>query len=168
MKKSKAKSGNTARKTRSGNPAQEKRGMSRRDLLTSVQIWGLGAAVVAGAGWFGVGEVCASVRNHDLSRIGQGVATVVQIHDPQCTQCLALQRETQDALDAFGEHELQYVIANIRSDEGRAFARSHNVGHVTLILFDGAGNPRNVLVGPNQADRLERAFRRHVDRYSGS
>lgn len=140
--------------------------MSRRDLIANLQYAAIGAAVLGGGGWFAVGEVCASVRDHDLSRIGQGVPTVVQIHDPQCPQCLALQSETQAALQAFDADELHYVIANIRSAEGRAFARAHGVEHVTLMLFDGEGRPQQVLSGLNQADRLERAFRRHLERAS--
>jgi len=137
-------------------------GVSRRDILASAQTWAIAAAVLGGASWFAVDEVCASVRDHDLSRIGQGVAMVVQIHDPQCPQCIALQNEALNALSAFDDDELQYVIANIRSSAGQAFARSHGAGHVTLILFDGEGNRRDVLVGQNSAEALERIFRRHV------
>ena len=120
----------------------------------------LALAILGGAGWFVTEEVRATVQEHDLSKLGNGVATVVQVHDPQCPKCVALQRETRDALDSFADDELQLLVANIRTDEGRAFARKHRVAHVTLILFDGKGERRHTLTGPNSAENLEPVFRR--------
>ena len=122
------------------------------------------AVAAAGVGgWYLVAEVRAGLREEDLSQIGNGIPAVVQIHDPQCPHCRALQRETRDALAAFDDGDLQYLIANIRTPEGRRFATTHGVGHVTLLLFDGAGERRDVLVGANTSEHLERAFHRHLD-----
>lgn len=141
---------------------------SRRDFLRKVRNGGIALAVVGGGSWYLVDTVRASMREHDLSRIGNGVPTVVQIHDPQCPQCVALQRETRDALCEFDGGQLQYVIANIRSPEGRQLATTHRVGHVTLLLFDPAGERRATLSGPKDADYLVAAFRRHVTRYGNT
>ena len=119
-------------------------------------------AVVGIVGWHLVEEVRATAREHDLSQLGNGTATVVQIHDPRCPTCKALQRETRIAINAFDPNEIQYLVANIRTSEGRTFARAHRVGHVTLLLFDGNGKRRDTLVGLNTAKKLERLFRRHV------
>ncbi len=108
------------------------------------------------------------MREQDLTQIGNGNPTIVQIHDPQCSQCVALQREARDALCEIGDANLQYVVANIRSTEGRQLAAAHGVGHVTLILFDGEGKRRRVLAGPNKRDYLTVAFRRHLKRYGKS
>ena len=121
-------------------------------------------AVVGAVGWYLAGEVRATNREHDLSRLGNGIATVVQIHDPRCPTCRALQRETRDAIESFGPGEIQYLVANIRSAEGRAFASVHRVGHVTLLLFDGQGKRRDTLNGRYTAEALERVFRQHVER----
>ena len=134
----------------------------RRDLFRKVASGGLVLAAVGGVGWYFVEEVRATIREEDLSQIGNGIPAVVQIHDPQCPTCRALQSEVRDALEAFDSAELQYLVANIRSDEGRRLANAHGVGHVTLLLFDGAGERREVLAGPNSASYLERAFRRHI------
>ncbi len=136
--------------------------VQRRAFLNTLQFGALGVIAVGGLGWFVASEVQANAREHDLSRIGNGIPAVVQIHDPQCPRCTALQREARDALDAFDSAELQYIVANIRTSEGRAFAGQHQVGHVTLLLFDGNGQRRRVLAGPNQAATLERAFRAHL------
>ena len=137
-------------------------GRSRRDILRRI---GGGAAVVAalgGAGWYLVEEVQATIREGDLSRIGNGIPTVVQIHDPQCSRCAALQREARRAMSGFGDDELQFVVANIRTSEGSALARANGVGHVTLLLFDGNGKRNGTLVGNNSSDYLEEIFRRHI------
>jgi len=137
---------------------------SRRDLFRKVGTGALALAVVGGVSWYFVEDVKATIREEDLTRIGQGIPTIVQIHDPQCSRCVALQRETRSAMDAFEDDELQFLVANIRSDKGRRLANEHGVGHVTLLLFDGKGEVLNVLVGNKDSDVLERAFRRHVTR----
>jgi hypothetical protein len=145
-----------------GDPSSE--GSSRRDLLLKARNGLIAVAVIGGAGWYMVEEVRAVNREQDLSMLGNGVATVVQIHDPQCPKCTALQREARDAMDGFEASEIQFLVANIRTDEGRGFARKHGVGHVTLLLFDGKGKRLDTLVGPNTAKNLERVFRRHISR----
>lgn len=169
MKRQKHKVKRRKEQKASGAPGAEKprNTPNRRDFLRKVGSGALVTAAVGGVGWYFVEEVMATVREGDLSRIGNGTPAVVQIHDPQCSQCLALQRETRKALAAFDDEELQYLVANIRSEEGRRLANAHGVRHVTLLLFDGTGQRRDVLVGSNRSDYLEHAFRRHLAR-SGS
>jgi len=90
-----------------------------------------GASVVAGIGLFSVNAVQATVAEHDLTRVGTGTPTIVQIHDPQCSLCTALQRETRRALRDLPEGALTYLIANIRNEDGAAFANRHGQPHVT-------------------------------------
>jgi len=137
---------------------------NRRLFLRRARNGAVAVGLISGAAWLVAEEVSASVQEHNLSRIGNGIASVVQIHDPQCPKCIALQRETREALGAFEDGELQYLIANIRSDEGRQFATRQGVQHVTLMLFDADGKRRSVFAGPNRAQDLERIFRNHVDR----
>lgn len=138
---------------------------SRRDVLGLVRTWGVVAALAAGGGWYLVDEVMATISEQDLTKIGNGTPTIVQIHDPQCSRCIALQKETRKALAAFDSDELQYVVANIRSEKGRALATANGVGHVTLLFFDGAGQRRQVLHGPSHRDYLEMMFRKHVEQF---
>ncbi|MEM7522983.1 MAG: hypothetical protein AAF360_04320, partial [Pseudomonadota bacterium] len=104
-----------------------------------------------------------SLIEHDLTRIGDGVPTVVQIHDPNCGLCRELQRETREALRAFDADQLRYVVANTTTPEGRRLAQVHGVSHVTLLLFDGAGKRRQTLRGVAESAILEDAFRRHLN-----
>ncbi len=140
----------------------------RRGFLNRFGNSALAVAAVGGLGWYVVSEVRAGIEEADLSKIGSGKPTIVQIHDPQCPTCQALQREVRAALDQFEDGELQYLVANIRQDKGQRFASKHGVPHVTLLLFDGAGEHRQTLSGPNTAENLERAFRRHLGRQTQS
>ena len=136
---------------------------SRRGFLKTLRNGTLAAVVVGGGGWYLVREVSAGIRERDLSQIGNGTPTIVQIHDPQCPTCRALQRETRKALAEFDAGELQYLVADINSAEGRQLATAHGVGHVTLLLFDAEGQRRDVLVGANTSETLTLVFRRHLD-----
>ena len=144
-------------------PAPKSGDVSRRNVLGLARNWGLVAVLAAGGGWYLVDEVMATISEQDLTKIGNGIPSVVQIHDPQCSRCIALQKETRKALKAFGGDELQYLVANIRSEKGRALATANGVGHVTLLLFDGQSKRQHVLHGPSHRDYLEMMFRKHVE-----
>ncbi len=138
---------------------------ARRVFLQKIRNGAVATLVVGTGGWFLIGKVRATMREQDLTQIGNGNPTVVQIHDPQCSQCVALQRETRDALCDIGSTDLQYVVANIRSAEGRQLAAAHGVGNVTLLLFDGEGKRRGILTGPNTKAYLTDMFRSHLKRH---
>lgn len=134
--------------------------LSRRALLGRIGTGAVGVVALGGAGIWGIGHVQAINAEHDLSRLGQGVPVVVQVHDPQCPVCNALQDETRDALRDFDVQGVLYLIANIRTPEGSDFAARHGVPHVTLLLFDSSGRLRETLRGPHRADELRPAFAR--------
>ena len=138
---------------------------SRRAFLRKLRNGGIVAAVVGGGGWFAVRDVQATIREHDLSRIGNGMPTVVQIHDPECPTCAALQREARDAACTVGEAKVQFLVANIRTPKGRALAQAHGVAHVTLLLLDGNGQRQGVLTGLRQSEELVNAFLGHAARF---
>ncbi len=140
--------------------------ISRRDALKKIRNWGIIGVLTAGGGWYLAEDVMATMAEQDLSRVGNGKPTVVQIHDPQCNQCLALQSETRSALETIEDGSLQYVVANIRTAEGRAFAAANRVGHVTLLLFDANGKRTNVLTGHRSSAMLAATFRSHVGRFA--
>ncbi|MEL6840180.1 MAG: hypothetical protein AAFP85_12875 [Pseudomonadota bacterium] len=120
------------------------------------------AGVVGVGGLLTANTVMATMAEHDLTRVGQGVPTIVQVHDPQCTSCQELQRETRAALKAFDEADLQYAVANITSAAGADFANMYGAPHVTLLLFDGAGELRGTLNGVRARNELQTAFERLV------
>ena len=161
---SKRKQGNVSGARPAEPSAPRKRTLSRRDLLQNIGFGVVGIGIVGGGGWYLARSVHAGIVEADLSRLGNGIPTVVQIHDPDCPQCRALQREAREALRDFDDSEIQYLVANIRQPDGRALAAAHGVGHVTLLLFDGSGRRRGTLVGQNSSEILRFEFRRLIQR----
>lgn len=136
-------------------------GLSRRKMIRGAGFGALALIAGGGGGYAGVGMYRQYMREHDLAQIGQGKPTVVQVHDPQCPTCTALQRQTRRAMKQFGECDLLYLVADITQPEGQVFARRHNVPHVTLVLLDGAGQVVQVLSGMRQRAELEPILMAH-------
>lgn len=143
-------------------PARPRRKMSRREWLATWKLGLAAAAVLGGGGYLVAGRVMAGIAEGDLSRIGNGTPAIVQVHDPGCPSCLALQNAARDALCEFDAEEIQYLVANLDLPEGRRFAARHGAGRVTLLLFDGTGRMRRIITGRHSAEELERAFRGHL------
>ncbi|MEL6980558.1 MAG: hypothetical protein AAGM38_18085 [Pseudomonadota bacterium] len=132
----------------------------RRALLRLRDYSVIGAAAAFGVWWL-VDDVQAYRQERDLSEIGAGVASIVQVHDPNCSLCAALQRETRAALRGFDDERLRFRIADITTPEGAAFAQRHRAGHVTLLLFDREGAMIQILSGSRPRAALAREFARH-------
>ncbi|MEM9574664.1 MAG: thioredoxin family protein [Pseudomonadota bacterium] len=132
---------------------------SRRDFMGNAATYGLGAAALGGIGYWAVDSVIAGIAEGDISRIGNGVPSVVQIHDPQCSVCARLMRQTRNALDNFDDGELQFLVANIKSGEGRELAAKYGVPHVTLLLFNKVGRHVHTISGVQSSDVLTPLFR---------
>jgi hypothetical protein len=153
-----------ARKRRQAEKA-EAMPVERRSVLRLMGFGVLGLAGFGGAGYAGYGMVQRHQAEHDLSRIGQGKPAVVQVHDPNCPTCTALQRETRRAMAQFGECDLIYLVADINQAAGQVFARRHNVPHVTLVLLDGQGRAVEVLSGMRSRAELRPLLAAHVESY---
>ncbi|MBW4707483.1 thioredoxin family protein [Roseobacter sp. YSTF-M11] len=136
-------------------------GLARRDMLKLARNGAIGAVLVSGGGYFALGSFQAYAAEHDLTRLGQGKPVVVQVHDPQCPTCTALQKQARRALKSFGECDLVYLIADITTPEGRAFAVRHGVGNVTLLLFDGQGGLHQTVQGLHDSNQLDAIFQAH-------
>ena len=164
--KKKAKQRPRQEANRNTGPAAKVSEKSKRAGLTSLRNWGILVAVAAAGIWYLVQDVTATMAEHDLSRIGNGIPAVVQIHDQSCTSCVALQREARDAMRGFEDGELQYLVADLKSPAGKNLAAAHGVSNVTLVLFDGDGRRRKILAGPSTSELLGHYFRSHATRYS--
>ena len=154
---------NSARNASSENSKRAKPGAN--DILAITRSWGILVVIAMGIVWYTVDQVMATITEQDLTRIGNGKPAIVQIHDPQCPRCQALQRETRKALKSVDNDVLQYLVANIRNKKGREFATSHGVPHVTLLLFDGNGKRRDTLSGDYKRNTLTTIFNAHAKQY---
>jgi len=164
MAKSKRTRPNQKTKRRSASRATPQ--PERRDFLKLARNGAIGLGLASFTGFFAVRTVQASLHERDLSRLGDGKLTVVQVHDPSCAMCNALQKATRAALDCFGECEIQYLIADINTAEGQAFATDHGVTHVTLVLFDQKAQRRSVFNGVRKTAELKDIFSAHRDLYT--
>lgn len=138
-------------------------GMTRRGVMRLAGFGALGVVAAGGLGMAGVGMYQTYMREHDLNQIGKGKPAVVQVHDPQCPTCTALQRETRKAMKQFGECDVIYLVADITQPEGQIFARRHGVQHVTLVLMDGKGQVTQVLAGMRQRSELRPVLKAHFE-----
>ncbi|MEO0379610.1 MAG: hypothetical protein AAF252_05030 [Pseudomonadota bacterium] len=134
---------------------------TRRNLLKLAGGGVLTAAGAGGVGLWAVGSFRAYAAEHDLTRVGQGGISIVQVHDPQCPTCTALQKQTRAALRDFDDCGLTYLVADITTPDGAAFARKYRASHVTLLLFDGAGELHETVQGLHQASQLAQTFAAH-------
>lgn len=124
----------------------------------------VGAGVLGAGGVWAVNSYSQSQFEHDLTRIGNGKPAIVQIHDPQCPICNALQRETRKALAKVEGEPPIYLIADITQTGGAVFAQQHGVQHVTLIMFDGEGTRMETLTGSRTRKELAPIFEEHSRR----
>lgn len=117
-------------------------------------------ALSVGGAW-AVHSFRRHAAEHDLVRVWQGAPTIVQVHDPACPSCAALQKQTRRALRDFSDCGMTYLVADITTPDGAAFARRYNVPHVTLLLFDGAGRLQRRVQGVQSAPQLAQVFAAH-------
>jgi hypothetical protein len=166
MKKSKRPAATSKRK---GNAAAVKAAAanttsSRRDILRLAGYGSLGALALGGGGVWVVSGIRATAAEQDLGRIGDGQRAIVQIHDPTCSMCTELQRNTRRALRCVEGAEPLYLVASMLTTEGATYAARHGVSHVTLLLLDGAGDVEQVLSGVRGSDELKPIFQHHFSR----
>ena len=161
MKKSKKKAARPHKKRATAEKAAPNQ-TERRSFLQTFGLGTCGLALAGVGGWWVSSSIQAHTREQDLARVGRGVPSIVQVHDPQCSDCTVLQRETRQALKCFDDDELVYVVASLTTDAGRIFADQFGAGRVTLLLFDASGRMRNVVQGIHDHDELKAMFTSHI------
>lgn len=59
----------------------------------------------------------------------------------------------------FTDDDIAFVIANLQTSEGEAFARQHNVPNTTLVYLDAAGHPLEIQRGIPSQNELRNSIR---------
>jgi hypothetical protein len=166
MSKSKSSKAKTrARKQRQAAEAARAEPMTRRDVLRWAKIGAVATPAILVGGYFGVSSVQATICEADLTKIGQGLPAVVQIHDPNCMMCLTLQKQTRAVLEGYDAEKFEYLVANKFTEEGAALANRYGVSHVTLLLFDSAGEMHQIVRGPIESGELDRIIETHMRKH---
>lgn len=145
--------------------AEKAKAQSRRRFLRIARNGAIALPVVAGVGFFSVRYVQATIHEADLTNIGQGKPTIVQIHDPQCMLCQTLQRQTRRALKEFDKDAVTFLVADITTRDGGLLARKYGVPHVTLLLFDAHGEMVQIVRGPSDTASLRQIFDAYLKEY---
>lgn len=101
-------------------------------------------------------EKRAAVR-YDLSVIGNGQPTVVQVMDHGCSECRKLSDNLSPIRREF-DGRVQFRLADRGRTDGAILATRHNAGHVTLLMFDGNGRLRTTLTGIQEAGDIRTAI----------
>ncbi len=143
-------------------PTAKGKQQSRRRFLRLIRNGAIALPVLAGAGYFSVQSVQATICEADLTKIEDGKLSVVQIHDPQCQLCQTLQRQTRKALKSFDDDEFTYLVANVKTPSGSNFAAKYGVPHVTILLFDRRGEMVQIVRGPSDTDSIRNILEAHV------
>ena len=137
---------------------------SRRSVLRTLRNAAIAVPLIGVAGYYSVHAIKASIREADLGRIGKGRPSIVQIHDATCRLCQTLQIQTRSVLKAFDADIYEYLVANIKSQEGAALAVKYGVQHVTLLLFDAKGKMVEIVYGPIAEESLKTIIAAHMKR----
>ena len=123
--------------------------------------WAQKALIVSAFLFVGAGGLVlygqAEAIKYDLSVIGKGKPSVVQVHDVNCQLCRRL-KSNLDAVKGPFKDNIHFKIANISGTKGRAFANKHEVPHVTLLFFDRTGERVNTLQGVTPKETIREAL----------
>lgn len=121
----------------------------RRRLIVTGVIFGLGAFV-----W---SRLPKGSYPTDLSRIGQGKAVLVLTMDSNYLGGASVMTLMNDVRHDFAD-SVQFLVASLALADGQAFARQHQAGDGTVVLFDGNGRRLAVLHTPQTKDELRQAL----------
>ena len=104
-----------------------------------------------------------SIVEHDLSVVGNGTPTVVQIHDPGCQLCNRLKKNLAKVKGEFKD-KIQFKTANILKKKGKIFASKHNTAKITLLFFDKKGQRVDTIQGVTSSEDIKTSLESLVKR----
>ena len=89
----------------------------------------------------------------DLSRIGKGKATAVLVRDKNAVQSFDLMEVMNGIRDQYAG-QVEFLLTDSDTPEGRAFITANGAARVTLVLLDAEGRLIKVLYPPQTAESL--------------
>jgi hypothetical protein len=134
--------------------AQRMRRRDRRMILRG----GLALVVLAPLATLGVIQYQRRAADRrDLSVIGNGQPTVVQVYDYGSRPCRQLRSNVSAVEGEFSPH-VQFRLADRSTPDGAILATRHNVGQTTLLLFAADGQLRQTLTGVQDVETIRSAI----------
>lgn len=89
----------------------------------------------------------------DLSRIGKGKATAVLVRDKNAVQSFDLMEVMNGIRDQYAG-QVEFLLTDSDTPEGRAFITANGAARVTLVLLDAEGRLIKILYPPQTAESL--------------
>lgn len=93
----------------------------------------------------------------DLGSIGKGTGTVVLIHNKNSARSLELMGVVDQVRSDFEGH-VDFLIAEVDTDNGRAFLQAQQVSNIGLLVFSADGQRLRFVDGPIDKDALRTAL----------
>ena len=93
----------------------------------------------------------------DLSRIGKGKAAIVLVRDKNAVESFNLM-EVMNAIRDQNAGQVEFLLTDFNTPEGRAFITVNGAARVTLVLLDANGNKVSVLYPPQTAESVQQAI----------
>ena len=93
----------------------------------------------------------------DLSRIGKGKAAVVLVRDKNAVQSFDL-IEVMNALRDQYAGQVEFLVTDFNTPEGRAFIAANKAERVTLTVLDANGKVAAVLYPPQTSESVQQAI----------
>jgi len=114
------------------------------------------ALLMLGLVWLAVSNLPRGY-SRDLTQIGKGKNVVVQVHDHNLVGSIDLMESLNKVRPEYAE-SVEFVIADLLTPEGQAFATSHNVSSVTLVFFAPDGAERGNIKGAQDSNSLRNSL----------
>jgi len=114
------------------------------------------ALLMLGLLWLAVSNLPRGY-SRDLTQIGKGKNVVVQVHDHNLVGSIDLMESLNKVRPEYAA-SVEFIVADLVTPEGQAFATRHNVSSVTLVFFAPDGTPRGTVKGAQDTTSLRNSL----------
>ena len=114
------------------------------------------ALLMLGLLWLAVSNLPRGY-SRDLTQIGKGKNVVVQVHDHNLVGSIDLMEALNKVRPEYAA-SVEFMVADLLTPEGQAFATKHNASSVTLIFFAPDGTQRGAIQGAQDPNSLRNSL----------
>lgn len=114
------------------------------------------ALTMLGVLWLAVANLPRGY-SRDLTQIGKGRNVVVQVHDHNLVGSIDLMETLNKVRPEYAD-AVEFVVADLLTPEGQAFATSHDASSVTLVFFAPDGTQRGSIKGAQDVNALRNSL----------
>jgi hypothetical protein len=93
----------------------------------------------------------------DLSRVGQGKAAVVLVRDKNAVESFDMMEVMNGLRDQYAG-QVEFLLTDFNTPEGRAFISANNAARVTMVVLDANGKAVSVLHPKQTTESVQQAI----------